>query len=62
MTGCYLYILYMLLSENILHSWQTTIFLNVNVTIRIKYTLTRYTETFTPNAAHLKQTNAIFKF
>ena len=37
----------MLLSENILHLWQTTIFVNVNITIPIKYALTRSTETFT---------------
>ena len=38
---------YMLLSENMLHLWQTTILVNVNITITIKYALTRATETFT---------------
>ena len=52
----------MFLSEDVLHLWQTTIFVNVNITIPIKYTSTRSIETFTKNAAHLKQTNAIFNF
>ena len=30
-----------------LHLWQTTIFVNVNITQPIKYVLTRFTETFT---------------
>ena len=37
----------MLLSENILHLRQTTILVNVNITIPIKYALTRSIETFT---------------
>ena len=39
----------MLLSENILHLLQTTIFVNVDITIHIKYALTRSTTTFTEN-------------
>ena len=37
----------MLLSENFLHLRQTAVFVNVNITTPIKYTLTRCTETFT---------------
>ena len=37
----------MLLSENILHLRQTTIFVYMNIEIPIKYALTRSTETFT---------------
>ena len=56
MTGCYLCILYMLLSENILHPWQTTTFVNVNITISINYTLTHSNlqKHLPKNAAHLK--------
>ena len=42
-----MYILCILLSENILHLRQTAVFVNVNITISIKYALTRSTETFT---------------
>ena len=37
----------MLLSKNILYLRQTTIFVNVNITIPIKYALIRSTETLT---------------
>ena len=50
----------MLLSKNILHLRQTTILVNVNITISNKYALTCSTETFLKHTAHLKQTNAIF--
>ena len=47
-------LLSVLLSENILHSWQTTIFVNVNITIPTKYALTRSTETFTTKSRSSK--------
>ena len=37
----------MLLTKKILHLWQTTILINVNITIPIKYALTGSTETST---------------
>ena len=45
------------ISENVLRLWQTPIFVYVNITLPIKYALTRCTET-SKIAAHLKQTNS----
>ena len=50
----------MLLSENILHLRQTTIFANVNITLPIKYAVTRSIVTFTQTRRSSKA--AIFKF
>ena len=51
----------MLLSDNILHSWQTKMFVNVNIktlsNIR-QHVLQKY---LPKNAAHLKHITAIFK-